>query len=109
MLNAYANAIYAIINNASTLFSPHLDYSSTRRLTVHLRRRRPRLEQRLATRSTLLEALLPREDPLSTEERLLYDTLERLILVRADLVTEQHRARLDLTIVSIRPSSLMLA
>lgn len=62
----------------------------------------PRLKQQLTSRARLLhEPILPRKNPLTTQPSLPNHALESLILVRRDLVTEQHSRRLNLSTISI--------
>lgn len=101
----YANAVYAITNHATSL-SPLISidnlnppYASPTS-SESSRPRSPGLKQRLPTRPALLEPLLAREHPLPPQKRLLDHALERLILIRTDLVAEQHGAGLDLSSIS---------
>jgi hypothetical protein len=59
--------------------------------------RRPRLKQQRATGTCLLrETSLAGEDALAAQPGLAYNALERLVLIRRDLISEEHGAGFDL-------------
>lgn len=66
----------------------------------------PWLKQKLTRRPILAnKSILAAEDALSPKPSLANDTLERLALIRRNLVSKEHRAGLNLHTVS--PSSLL--